>query len=160
MRSTRNLWMWPYLQNSNCTNGGKDLIIWVTVKPLCHILEVNIRLYISYTSLKKFYKTALPTVAEPATWPVKATHECPERWDIVANLFMPFHLNEVVSWAQKIAYRWRLTGGKNRISCKAGWLEGLVILVMCLRLFSTWPGWRFCHNTERKEFSLGLGLGT
>ena len=41
--------------DSNCSSGGEDLI-WVTVEPLCCILETNIRLTIIDTSIKKVFE--------------------------------------------------------------------------------------------------------
>ena len=43
-----------YVDN-NCSSGGEDLI-WVTVEPLCCILETNIRLTIIDTSIKKVFE--------------------------------------------------------------------------------------------------------
>ena len=41
------------LTDSDYTSWGKDLIMCVTVESLCCILEANLILYISYTSIKK-----------------------------------------------------------------------------------------------------------
>lgn len=47
------LYRLPMLTAGNCTSGGEDLRIWVTLEPLCCILETNIRLHINDDSIKK-----------------------------------------------------------------------------------------------------------
>lgn len=39
--------------DSNHTRGGEDIIIWLTVEPLCYTFETNIKLYINGISIKK-----------------------------------------------------------------------------------------------------------
>lgn len=40
------------LTGSNHTRGSEDLILWVTIEPLCGIFEMNIRLYINDSLIK------------------------------------------------------------------------------------------------------------
>lgn len=37
------------LTDHNCTRGGEDVIMWVTIESVCCIFEMNMRLYINNT---------------------------------------------------------------------------------------------------------------
>lgn len=43
----------PVVTASDCTSGGEDIIMWVTVESLCSILETNLILYVNHTSIQK-----------------------------------------------------------------------------------------------------------